>query len=301
MVETKRYFFKRNSVERSPVLEMLCFFLMVLVLLIFGFLHLPFLFAHTSSFSFTYYSGGLTLTGVLFLLSLILNARQKSFYCVVAVILLLAIIAAGIFFYVGVILRNDSIKLALLFTSLGLVLGSGLLSFLGLFLCKTTSDKLLCFSVLFLLASQIIFPQISEKYKRKSQSRRLVCMSHLKMLAMVCHMCHEENNSWPDHKNWCDLLHQEWDIEMEGFQCPKDLFGPCSYAMNDNIPADANDLPPDLVLLFESTPGWNQVGGADDVITDRHGKPGANIAFADGHVEFVKPETIPTLRWTIER
>ncbi|MHC4988992.1 MAG: H-X9-DG-CTERM domain-containing protein [Planctomycetota bacterium] len=88
---------------------------------------------------------------------------------------------------------------------------------------------------------------------------------------------------------------------MEGFQCPKDLFGPCSYAMNDNIPADANDLPPDLVLLFESTPGWNQVGGADDVITDRHGKPGANIAFADGHVEFVKPETIPTLRWTIER
>jgi prepilin-type processing-associated H-X9-DG protein len=80
-----------------------------------------------------------------------------------------------------------------------------------------------------------------------------------------------------------------------------DKTGPCSYAMNDNIPADANDLPPDLVLLFESTPGWNQVGGADDVITDRHGKPGANIAFADGHVEFVKPETIPTLRWTIER
>ncbi|MFZ9023775.1 MAG: H-X9-DG-CTERM domain-containing protein, partial [Anaerohalosphaeraceae bacterium] len=59
-------------------------------------------------------------------------------------------------------------------------------------------------------------------------------------------------------------------------------------------------LPADLVLLFESAPSWNQVGGADDVVTDRHGKPGANIAFADGHVEFVKAEDIPILRWTVD-
>ncbi|MHC4858232.1 MAG: H-X9-DG-CTERM domain-containing protein [Planctomycetota bacterium] len=70
--------------------------------------------------------------------------------------------------------------------------------------------------------------------------------------------------------------------------------------MNENIPADAGELPGDLVLLFESAPGWNQVGGADDVVTDRHGKPGANIAFADGHVEFVKAEDIPILRWTVD-
>ncbi|MHC4783667.1 MAG: H-X9-DG-CTERM domain-containing protein [Planctomycetota bacterium] len=72
--------------------------------------------------------------------------------------------------------------------------------------------------------------------------------------------------------------------------------------MNENIPADANELPGDLVLLFESAPGWNQIGGPEDVVTDRHGEknPGANIAFADGHVEFVKPEDIPTLHWAIE-
>ena len=87
---------------------------------------------------------------------------------------------------------------------------------------------------------------------------------------------------------------------LERFQCPADKTGPCNYAMNENIPADANDLPDDLVLLFESTPGWNQTGGVDDVVTDRHGKPGANIAFADGRVEFVKPEDIPNLRWTVE-
>lgn len=79
-----------------------------------------------------------------------------------------------------------------------------------------------------------------------------------------------------------------------------DETGPCSYAMNANIPADTNDLPGDLVLFFESAPGWNQTGGPDDVVTDRHDKPGANIAFADGTVEFIEAEDIPNLRWTVE-
>ena len=82
--------------------------------------------------------------------------------------------------------------------------------------------------------------------------------------------------------------------------CPKDLTGPCSYAMNENIPAGATELPDDLVIFFESAPGWNQTGGADDVVTDRHNKPGANIAFANGDVRFVDAEDIPNLRWTIE-
>jgi prepilin-type processing-associated H-X9-DG protein len=88
--------------------------------------------------------------------------------------------------------------------------------------------------------------------------------------------------------------------DEEVLQCPSDKIGPCSYAINENMPSDANELPPDLVLLFESAPGWNQTGGPDDVVIDRHGKPGANIAFADGHVEFVEAEEIPKLRWTVE-
>ncbi|MHC5083685.1 MAG: H-X9-DG-CTERM domain-containing protein [Planctomycetota bacterium] len=71
--------------------------------------------------------------------------------------------------------------------------------------------------------------------------------------------------------------------------------------MNETIPADVNELPPDLVIFFESAPGWNQVGDADDVVTDRHKRPGANIAFADGHVEFVPTEDIPKLCWTTDK
>lgn len=123
------------------------------------------------------------------------------------------------------------------------------------------------------------------------------------MLGICCLEYHDKNKVWPIPQNWCDLLkpYRE-DMNPKICLCPKDKTGPCSYAMNKNIPAEAKELPPDLVLLFESAPGWNQTGGSDDVVTDRHDKnnPGANIAFADGHVEFVKAEDIPKLRWTVE-
>jgi prepilin-type processing-associated H-X9-DG protein len=111
----------------------------------------------------------------------------------------------------------------------------------------------------------------------------------------------DEDKNWLLN-NWCDLLTSPCYVKAEHLKCPADKTGPCSYAMNENISADAGDLPDDLVLLFESAPGWNQTGGIDDVVTNRHGEknPGANIAFADGTVEFVKPEDIPNLRWTLE-
>jgi prepilin-type processing-associated H-X9-DG protein len=129
----------------------------------------------------------------------------------------------------------------------------------------------------------------------------IICRSNLKMLSLATYLYHEYNKVWPDQTNWCDSL-KPYTKEDDGsdFQCPVDEIGPCSYAMNENIPTDANALPPDLVLLFESAPGWNQAGGPDDVVTDRHGNPSANIAFADGHVEFVEAEDIPSLRWKVE-
>ena len=129
--------------------------------------------------------------------------------------------------------------------------------------------------------------------------RRVICRSNLRNILIAVLIYQNDKEIWPHQENWCDAIELYCD-NPEILQCPIDKTGPCSYAMNENIPADANELPPDLVLLFESAPGWNQTGGADDVVTDRHGKPGANIAFADGHVEFVIPEDIPNLRWAVE-
>lgn len=132
--------------------------------------------------------------------------------------------------------------------------------------------------------------------------RRHLCRFSLQELILMYQTCPLSNDTRKLKKeHWCDLIKDTIKYDNT-FKCPSDKTGPCSYAMNENIPADANELPGDLVLLFESAPGWNQTGGPDDVVTDRHGEnnPGANIAFADGHVEFVKAEDIPALRWTLE-
>lgn len=138
--------------------------------------------------------------------------------------------------------------------------------------------------------------------KAKSSAHEIQCRSHLVQLSNGFFGNHEKDAVWHDNKRWCDLLKSGLRINDNVCTCPKDKIGPCSYAMNENIPADANELPADLVVLFESAPGWNQVGGPEDVVTDRHGKdtPGANIAFADGRVEFVKAEDILKLRWMLE-
>ena len=76
-------------------------------------------------------------------------------------------------------------------------------------------------------------------------------------------------------ESWCDFIKTTVEYD-NAFKCYLDTVGPCSYAMNEGIPADANELPGDLVVLFESGPGWNTVGGADDVVTDRAQKTGSD-------------------------
>jgi prepilin-type processing-associated H-X9-DG protein len=42
---------------------------------------------------------------------------------------------------------------------------------------------------------------------------------------------------------------------------------------------------------------WNQCGGPELLTASHHGGEGANILFADGHVEFVHVKDFPTLHW----
>jgi prepilin-type processing-associated H-X9-DG protein len=167
---------------------------------------------------------------------------------------------------------------------------------------KKKLRKIILF-VICLLFLALIIGFIVPAFLPYRPSPRIICIVNIRALGICCLVYHMDSKIWPTPSNWCDLLkpYSEEDARNP-FLCPADEIGPCSYAMNENIPAEANDLPGDLVVLFESTPGWNRVGGADDVVTDRHDKknPGANIAFADGRVEFVRAEDIPKLRWTIE-
>jgi len=163
---------------------------------------------------------------------------------------------------------------------------------------KALGTFIFTFLILF-LGTTIIAPAFLEARKA---AYRINCGYSIRILGSSWQMYALDYDSYPKKANWCDLTkpYLEENDNLEYFICPNDKTGPCSYAMNENIPDDANELPDDLVLLFESTPGWNQIGGPDDVVTDRHKRPGASVTFAGGRVEFVKPEDIPNLRWTVE-
>ena len=166
---------------------------------------------------------------------------------------------------------------------------------------KKKSHKIVWFIVCFVLVAlimTIVLPAFMPP-KDGVGYTKVMCMSNMRQLALACILYHDEQNSWPDKEQWDDLVKAY--VDDDAFQCFIDKTGPCSYAMNENIPADANELPEDLVVLFESAPGWNRIGGVEDVVTDRHDQPGANIAFANGHVEFVPAKDIPKLRWTVEQ
>jgi prepilin-type processing-associated H-X9-DG protein len=166
---------------------------------------------------------------------------------------------------------------------------------------KKKFKRILLIICIFLFAIIITYIISSAIYIPKSTTPKIVCAVNIKSLNVCLFVYHGETEIWPEKENWCDLLNTYFEHDVgDIYQCPADKVGPCSYAMNAGIPADAEELPGDLVVLFESAPGWNRVGGATDVVTDRHGRPGANIAFADGRVEFVEAAEIGGLRWTVD-
>lgn len=73
--------------------------------------------------------------------------------------------------------------------------------------------------------------------------------------------------------------------------------GPSNYAMNKNIERYGLKSPPDMAVLFETHPGWNQSGGPEILTTDNHKGKGCNVLFMDSSVKFVKTKDLKDLKW----
>lgn len=134
---------------------------------------------------------------------------------------------------------------------------------------------------------------------RRERAYRIVCHESLNSLcAAMQFYASDYDNKYPATDKWCDLLLQHKLIGENRFVCrgafKKGNKEPCHYAINPNC--EPNGLP-DMVLLFETKGGWNQVGGPELLTFENHKGKGCNILFNDGHVEFVKPEKIEKLRW----
>jgi hypothetical protein len=128
----------------------------------------------------------------------------------------------------------------------------------------------------------------------RSRGRRVVCLTNLRSLGAAVGLYAEEHEGvYPSAERWCDLLVDKYALE-KAFKCPEGGKERCDYAMNPR--ADAHSAP-DVVLLFESTGGWNQSGGPELLTTKHHEDKGCNVLFVDYHAEFVRSEDIPHLKW----
>ena len=110
----------------------------------------------------------------------------------------------------------------------------------------------------------------------------------------------DNDEKFPTTSKWCDLLIEHCDVSKETLRCKGAPEGPCNYAMNSNIEQLGRAAPSDMVLLFETSPGWNQSGGPEILTTENHNGDGCNVLFVDSHVEFIKTRDLKDLKWTAE-
>jgi prepilin-type processing-associated H-X9-DG protein len=135
----------------------------------------------------------------------------------------------------------------------------------------------------------------------REKSVQVVCMTHLKGMALSFKLYADDfDGSLPNVESWCDALGKY--MVPESLVCPGSNAkeGQSSYAMNEFLDGKKlAELPPDLVLLFESKPGWNKAGGPEFLTMENHDGEGCNVLFADGNVKFVGTDKISELKWVV--
>jgi prepilin-type processing-associated H-X9-DG protein len=147
----------------------------------------------------------------------------------------------------------------------------------------------------------ILMPALSQT---KRIAQRVVCATNMQGLstAMIVYMNDYDDHS-PTQDQWCDLLIEKADVSPMSFRCPLDPEGSFSYAINENLyKLEPGQASPQMVAIFEADLGRNGVGGQEDIVLrhDQHQGAGCNIAYVDGHVEFVTEDRIGDLKWTVE-
>lgn len=135
--------------------------------------------------------------------------------------------------------------------------------------------------------------------RTRTVAYRMVCGTNLSGLEKAMRIYRNDfGGKYPEPASrWCDLLKEHVELSEKNFICPAVKEGQCNYAMNSRIAELRGQAPPDMVLLFETETGWNQVGGRELLTTKNHGYEGCSVVFVDGYAEFVAAEDVNDLKW----
>lgn len=97
---------------------------------------------------------------------------------------------------------------------------------------------------------------------------------------------------------WCDTLVKKYLVYKDYFTCPgANKNG--GYAINKNV-LNVNRFPPDVVVLFDSKSGWNQIGGKELLAPENHKGKGCNILFGNMEVRFIEVKDFDKLKWNAD-
>ena len=105
---------------------------------------------------------------------------------------------------------------------------------------------------------------------------------------------YKENGQYPSAEDWQDLLLPQISDNNDVFTLPSKAPKKNIIALNPNAKSDS---PKDVVLIFESTGGWNAHGQSKLLAPTSNGKPGCFVVFNNGDIEFVTPEQAKNLNW----
>lgn len=131
-------------------------------------------------------------------------------------------------------------------------------------------------------------------------AQRTICAKNMQQLGIAMQIYADENEGkYPTCNQWCDLI-KYYSVDDKVLCCPTIKEGRCSYAMNKNIQKLGIESPHNMVLLFETYPGWNQNGGPEILSIENHRREGCNILYNNGSVEFIITEDLDDLIWDIE-
>jgi hypothetical protein len=139
---------------------------------------------------------------------------------------------------------------------------------------------------------------LTSSLRAREIDSQLACLHNLMALGKTLMLyANDYEDEFPKADQWCDLLlqYKYGHVTEQLFVCPSAGGGPSHYAINPN--AKCTWSHPDMVLLFETTAGWNQFGGPELLAPENHRGRGCNILFINGRVELVESERFDELRW----
>lgn len=134
------------------------------------------------------------------------------------------------------------------------------------------------------------------------------CGMHMRHIGWALKKYSEEHNGrLPAAANWCEALldnskyiYNSDNPLLSFFYCrgartPK---GQSSYALNESTAGmRLAELPDDVILVFETMPSENPVGGRELITADNHDGKGSVVLLGDLQVAFIKAEDFNDLRW----